>query len=126
MIANDAIEQPELAEGGKRSRWIWLGWMLLVIAACLHSANRPIGGGDTWVAMANGRYTVGPWAMEDEGRTWQMRVLDKFGVHLTKKDYMVIMKAFKKLDGSGNPLGKVELPKTQKIYGTLQMKYQRT
>ena len=72
----------------RREVW-WLGCVLLVIAAALHSADRSIGGGDTWVAMANGRYTcAGDWAMEDEGRTWQMKVLDVFGIHMTKKDYM--------------------------------------
>lgn len=88
MLANNDVEQLELQGKNSCGRWLWIGWLLLVIAACLHSADRPIGGGDTWVAMANGRYTVGPWAMEDEGRTWQMRLLDNFGVHLTKKDYM--------------------------------------
>ena len=69
-------------------RWLWLGCILLVIAAALHSADRSIGGGDTWVAMANGRYTSGTWCVDQENRTWQMRILDRFGIHCTQQDYM--------------------------------------
>ena len=68
------------------SRWVWIGCVLLVIAAGLHSADKIVGGGDTWVAMECGRFTVGPWAMNHPGRTWQMRLLDKFGIHITNKD----------------------------------------
>ncbi|MCK4628387.1 MAG: hypothetical protein KAT56_05250, partial [Sedimentisphaerales bacterium] len=68
------------------SRWVWVGCVLLVIAAGLHSADEIVGGGDTWVAMECGRFTVGPWAMNHPGRTWQMRLLDKFGIHITNKD----------------------------------------
>ena len=65
------------------SRWIWIGCILLVVAASMQSATLTIGGNDTWVAMACGRYQLGPWAMEDPGRTWQMKLLDEFGVHIT-------------------------------------------
>lgn len=75
-------------EQPRRFWWLEIGCLLLVIAAALHSSNRSIGGGDTWVAMANGRYTMGPWAKNDPGRTWQMEFLDLFGMHLTQKDYM--------------------------------------
>lgn len=68
------------------SRWIWLGCILLVIGAALHSADKPIAGGDTWVAMACGRYFLGPWAADQPDRTWQMKVLDKFGVHITRRE----------------------------------------
>jgi hypothetical protein len=64
-----------------------LGCGFVVIAAALHSADRPVGGGDTWVAMACGRYTAGPWAAEQPDRTWQMRVLDRVGIHITKRDF---------------------------------------
>lgn len=74
-----------LARKPKR-RWIWIGCILLVLVAALHSANESIGGGDTWVAMACGRYTLGPWAKEHSGRTWQMKVLDRFGIHTTQHD----------------------------------------
>ena len=68
-------------------RWIWIGCILLVIVAAMHSADCKIGGGDTWVAMALGRYTVNDWAQnQPEGRTWQMRFLDKFGIHMTQRD----------------------------------------
>jgi len=65
---------------------LWTGCLLMVIAAALHSANKPIGGGDTWVAMACGRYTLGSWALEHPYRTWQMKLLDKFGIHVTWHD----------------------------------------
>ena len=59
---------------------------LLVIVSALHSADKPVGGGDTWVAMACGRYTLGPWAKEDNNRTIQMKILDIFGIHVTWED----------------------------------------
>ena len=59
---------------------------LLVIVSALHSADKPVGGGDTWVAMACGRYTVGPWATNDNNRTIQMKILDMFGIHVTWED----------------------------------------
>ncbi len=65
------------------SRWLWFGCVSLVVAASMQSATLTIGGNDTWVAMACGRYQLGPWSMEDPGRTWQMKLLDKFGVHVT-------------------------------------------
>ena len=74
-----------------KNRLLWLGCLVLVIVAALQSANRSVGGGDTWVAMANGRYTMGPWAAEQENRTVQMKVLDWFGIHMTKQDYMGAM-----------------------------------
>ena len=73
-------------EQNKLPHWAWIGCVLLVIAAALHSADKPVGGGDTWVAMQCGRFQRGPWPQKDPGRTWQMRLLDKFGVHITKKD----------------------------------------
>lgn len=69
-----------------RARWIWIGCILLVLASALHSASQSVGGGDTWVAMACGRFTLGPWAKEHSGRTWQMKALDKFGIHTTWHD----------------------------------------
>ncbi|MBN1763627.1 MAG: hypothetical protein JW860_00050 [Sedimentisphaerales bacterium] len=81
-IVNNEIEQSTKPP----SRWIWLGCTLLVIAAGLHSANRIVGGGDTWVAMACGRYTLGEWAAGQPDRTWQMKFLDLFGIHMTKRD----------------------------------------
>ncbi len=67
--------------------WWWLGCMLFVAAAALHSATKVVGGGDTWVAMQNGRYTIGgDWAKDDPGRTLQMKFLDLFGIHMTQKD----------------------------------------
>ncbi len=94
---NDKVRQEEMLVSSERpesnqakrialGRWIWLGCILAVIAASLHSADRTIGGGDTWVAMMCGRYHLHPWCVGQEGRTWQMRVLDKFGVHITQKD----------------------------------------
>ncbi|MBN2063549.1 MAG: hypothetical protein JW745_02020 [Sedimentisphaerales bacterium] len=59
---------------------------LLVIFAALHSADKPVGGGDTWVAMACGRYFLNDWATKDQDRTVQMKVLDLFGVHLSWND----------------------------------------
>ncbi|MCK5271545.1 MAG: hypothetical protein KAJ52_03170, partial [Sedimentisphaerales bacterium] len=67
-------------------QWVWIGCVLLVITAGLHSADEIVGGGDTWVAMECGRFQVNPWAMNHPGRTWQMRLLDKFGIHITNKD----------------------------------------
>ncbi|MCH9021772.1 MAG: hypothetical protein IID32_03305 [Planctomycetes bacterium] len=63
-----------------------MGCVLFVIAAALHSADKPIGGGDTWVAMACGRYTLGSWAVDHPDRTWQMKTLDNLGIHITKQD----------------------------------------
>ncbi|MCP4708110.1 MAG: hypothetical protein GY869_05760, partial [Planctomycetes bacterium] len=83
------VEVPELAQPKSGlPRWIWIGCILFVIAASLHSADQPVGGGDTWVAMACGRFQTGPWAMEHPHRTWQMKLLDKFGVHITYQDFM--------------------------------------
>ena len=82
-------EIPELARAQSGwMRWMWIGCILFVVAASLHSADQPVGGGDTWVAMACGRFQVGSWAMEHPHRTWQMKVLDKFGVHITFQDFM--------------------------------------
>ena len=76
-------------------RWLWLVCPLLVMAASLRSADMTIGGGDTWVAMACGRYTLGDWERPDgvphpvtqqENRTLQMKFLDLFGVHVTHVD----------------------------------------
>ena len=70
-------------------RWIWLGCVLFVIAAALHSADESIGGGDTWVALACGRYQLGDWPrgpVQQSDRSWQMRLLDKFAVHITWHD----------------------------------------
>jgi hypothetical protein len=52
---------------GKKRFWLEVACIALVIAASLHSASSLIGGGDTWVAMACGRYSLGPWAMKDPG-----------------------------------------------------------
>ncbi len=65
-----------------------LGCLLLVTAAALHSADRVVGGGDTWVAMACGRYTHGDWPASQENRTAQMKLLDGVGLHLTQQDFM--------------------------------------
>ncbi len=59
---------------------------LFVIFSALHSADKPIGGGDTWVAMACGRYSLGDWATHDNDRTVQMKILDWFGIHITWED----------------------------------------
>ena len=67
-------------------RWIWIGCIVLVLVAALHSASKSVGGGDTWVAMACGRFTLGSWAKEHTDRTWQMKVLDWFGIHTTWHD----------------------------------------
>ncbi len=90
-MAEQAQLSPLKAQGSgadkkRGSALMWLGCLLLVIAASLHSADKPIGGGDTWVAMACGRYTLGAWALEQEGRTVQMKLLDLFGIHMTKRD----------------------------------------
>ncbi len=99
-MANDKIKQdgknPGIQESlsstdtavspARMPRWAWLGCVLLVIVASLHSATSPIGGGDTWVAMACGRYSLGNWCVDQPGRTWQMRLLDKLGVHITMQD----------------------------------------
>jgi len=75
-------------------RWIWFGCVLLVITAALMAASKPVGGGDTWVAMACGRYTLGDWDNPSDkhpaelqgNRTWQMKMLDLFGIHITQVD----------------------------------------
>jgi len=85
-IASDNLE---IVSDNKKSilpRLMWLGCILLVIAAALHSADKSIGGGDTWVAMACGRYSLGDWCTKEENRTLQMKVLDLFGIHITQKD----------------------------------------
>ena len=66
--------------------WAKISCVIFVIAAALHSADKSIGGGDTWVAMACGRYMLGPWAQQQPNRTWQMKVLDTFGVHATQRE----------------------------------------
>ncbi|KPK76795.1 MAG: hypothetical protein AMJ79_05400 [Phycisphaerae bacterium SM23_30] len=82
----DQPELPELARKRLLPRWAWGGCVLFVMAAALHSADLPVGGGDTWVAMACGRFQTGPWAKGHPHRTWQMKLLDNFGMHLTFHD----------------------------------------
>jgi hypothetical protein len=76
-------------ERSSRPNWLlrW-GCVFVVIAAALHGSDKPVGGGDTWVAMACGRYSVGPWAKDQPGRTWQMRLIDSLGIHITKQDFI--------------------------------------
>ena len=62
-----------------------LGWAAMLIFA-LHACTHMVGAGDTWVAMACGRYMLGPWAQEQPDRTWQMRTLDGLGIHVTQQD----------------------------------------
>ena len=84
---DDAGQSGDLAKDERPiSGWAWIGLFILLVAACLHGANKSIGGGDTWVAMACGRYTLGPWAQDQPNRTWQMHLLDKIGIHATKHD----------------------------------------
>ncbi|MBN2210096.1 MAG: hypothetical protein JW709_01755 [Sedimentisphaerales bacterium] len=78
----------ENAPPGRHSLVLRLGCMLMVTTAALHSADKVVGGGDTWVAMACGRYTHGPWAAQQENRTVQMKVLDGVDLHLTQRDFM--------------------------------------
>ena len=85
-LASPDLPQPGQTKTGRVPRWLWLGCILAVVAASLHSADKHIGGGDTWVAMMCGRYQLHPWCVGQPGRTWQMRLLDKFGVHITQKD----------------------------------------
>ncbi len=82
----EKLQDNKQANSGSSSLWLKIGCVVMVIAACLHSADKNIGGGDTWVAMACGRYQLGPWAAKQLGRTWQMHVLDMFGVHITQRD----------------------------------------
>ncbi len=90
MDANNMPMQPlddaSLKQSKMRDIWLELACLLLVIAAGLHSADKSIGGGDTWVAMACGRYTLGSWAKDQPNRTWQMKLLDLFGIHCTQQD----------------------------------------
>jgi len=79
-LIDKSIEKPHLI------KIMIAGCILLVILASMHAADRPIGAGDTWVAMACGRYSLGPWAAKQPDRTWQMKLLDIFGVHITKQD----------------------------------------
>ncbi|MBN2376766.1 MAG: hypothetical protein JXD22_10210 [Sedimentisphaerales bacterium] len=81
-LSGEGGDEVKTGKKGLR-RWVWFGCVLLVVAASMQSATLTIGGNDTWVAMACGRYQLGPWAMEDPGRTWQMKLLDEFGVHIT-------------------------------------------
>ena len=67
-------------------RWIWIGCLVLVLTAALHSSSKCVGGGDTWVAMACGRYTLDSAAKDQPNRTWQMKVLDWLGIHTTQQE----------------------------------------
>jgi hypothetical protein len=67
-------------------RWIWIGCFVVVLIAALHSASKSVGGGDTWVAMACGRYTLDSPAKDQPNRTWQMKSLDTLGIHTTQKE----------------------------------------
>ena len=66
-------------------RRVRIGCMLLLVCAAIHAADMPIGGGDTLVALSSGRYMVGPWAQDHPHRTWQMRLLDTIGIHISKQ-----------------------------------------
>ncbi len=67
--------------------WVLLICYVFIFAAAFHGSTKVIGGGDTWVAMACGRYyTEGDWAVRDKNRTLQMKLLDSFGVHITHND----------------------------------------
>ena len=92
---NKEANDPSLILSDKPApRWLWIGCVLFVIASALMAASKSVGGGDTWVAMACGRYTLGDWenpadehpAERQENRTWQMKVLDLFGIHVTQVD----------------------------------------
>ncbi len=68
-------------------RWIWVGCILLIPAVALAIVERPTESGDLWIGFECGRYTTaGGWATQDPNRTWQMRLLDRFGLHLTFRD----------------------------------------
>ncbi|MCF7956970.1 MAG: hypothetical protein K9M57_00840 [Phycisphaerae bacterium] len=85
-VVSDNLDRVSDEKKNILSRLMWLGCVFLVIAAALHSADKSIGGGDTWVAMACGRYSLGDWCTKQEGRTLQMKVLDLFGIHITQQD----------------------------------------
>ncbi|MFH1152192.1 MAG: hypothetical protein V1793_00105, partial [Pseudomonadota bacterium] len=60
---------------------------LLMVVAAIYGSSARIGGGDTWIALACGRYyTAGTWAASDQNRTVQMKILDHLGIHLTRQD----------------------------------------
>lgn len=84
----DQSENLEILNKQKSSPWwVLLCSYLLVLMACLHASDAPIGGGDTWVAMACGRYTIADdWATKTGDRTWQMKALDLVGIHVTQHD----------------------------------------
>ncbi len=83
-------DQPTNIDSQEKSTfplWGKLACYLLVIASALHSADKSIGGGDTWVAMACGKYTLETEAIkQQEGRIWQMKCLDLFGIHTTQQE----------------------------------------
>jgi len=84
--ADERAAAPSASAWGRRC--LTLGCLAVVVAAALHSADSPIGGGDTWVAMACGRYSLGPWVAQQPNRTWQMRLLDRYGIHTTQRDFI--------------------------------------
>lgn len=60
--------------------------LLVVVLAGLLAATDRIGGNDTWLALAAGRHFLTILPSATEQRTWQMVLLDSFGIHITKRD----------------------------------------
>lgn len=70
-----------------RKQWIECGVVVLLVATALNNTIRQAESGDLWIGFQNGRHMVdGEWAMVDAHRTWQMRALDRIGLHLTFRD----------------------------------------
>ncbi|MBH05950.1 MAG: hypothetical protein CMJ20_06480 [Phycisphaeraceae bacterium] len=67
-------------------RWASIGSLVLALVAAVHSLDKPVGGGDTFVAMACGRHMLNTWPQNDPNRTWQMKCLDLLGIHISKQD----------------------------------------
>ncbi len=67
-------------------RWASIGSLVLVLVTAVHSLDKPVGGGDTFVAMACGRHMLNTWPQNDPNRTWQMKCLDLLGIHISKQD----------------------------------------
>ena len=86
MTSSESVAEGTQQQATTVPRHLRWGCVALVLVASIHAASAQVGGNDTWIAFACGRYFLEPFAVSQPGRTWQMHLLDVFGLHLTTQD----------------------------------------